>query len=161
MLLIAALVLPTVVGLGVVWSRWRGPVSAADRVGLSALPPEQVVEGEAFDLTVTVHNRTGEAITLQGIDLSQSYTQGFVLLRTEPAALEEFPGPLFDSFGFDIPLPPDGEAKVVFRLQGVSAGAYAGDIDVRLTGPVGQRTAQVATTISWTKYGTSPVGLKF
>lgn len=147
-LVIIALGLSIGVGTGVVWLRWRGPARAADRVGVSALSPGRVVEGEAFDLTVQVRNRTGEAMMLEGVDLSQTYTQGFVLLRTVPTALEEVSGPLFDSFRFEIELPPGGETRVVFRLQGVSAGEYAGDVDVRLTGPVGQRTTQVATTIA-------------
>lgn len=147
-LVIGVLTLPILVGIGVVWYVLAQPASEATVVTLRVDAPQRVVEGDTFDLRVTLHNATGRPIELVGIDLSGDYLDGFVLIRTEPDYLAEEEGPVFRAFDYDIEIPANGDAHVVLRVQAVAAGDYTGDLDARLTGSTGLLTERLSTTIT-------------
>lgn len=148
MLVVGVLLLPIVVGVGVVWYVLAQPQAEAAVITMRVETPERLVEGDTVEMAVTLHNATDRPVTLVGIDLSGGYLDGFVLIRTEPAYVAEEEGPVFRGFDYNLALPARGDVRVVFRMQAVAAGEYAGDIDARLTGSTGLLTTRVQTAVA-------------
>lgn len=148
MLVVGVLLLPIVVGVGVVWYVLAQPQAEAAAVTLRVETPERVTEGDTVEMAVEVHNATDRPVSLVGIDLSGGYLDGFVLIRTEPPYVAEEEGPVFRGFDYNLPIPAGEAVRVVFRMQAVAAGDYAGDVDARLTGSTGLLTARVQTAVT-------------
>lgn len=152
-----ALLLPIGVGGWVLYTVLSRPTVEPDRVVLRVVPPGVVQEGETFELIVAVHNHTEQAVNLTGIDLAADYLNGFVLLRTTPDYLRDMEGPVFRAFVFDQPIPAGGQAQVVFRLQAINSGDWAGDVDATVSGTTGALTTRAETRVN-TSRGTAGDG---
>lgn len=108
---------------------------AQDPPGLLAWveSPEQVAEGEVFELKVFVVNeRKRGSMKITSIDLGESYLAHFTVRETEPRAISSQHVPIDDSqsFGFETVIPAGKTNVFTFRLRAADTGLHRGDLDV-------------------------------
>jgi hypothetical protein len=92
-----------------------------------------VTVGQTFDLEVVVKNeRSGKALALSDVDLSDEYLAGFTVAKVTPAAKSSTHVPIArsQSFTFDMKIPAGASQTFVFTLRAEKAGIYRGDLDV-------------------------------
>jgi hypothetical protein len=102
-------------------------------LSVSVNGPEEVSQGQAFDLVVVVKNeRPKKALRLSDIDLAEEYLSGFTVSSVEPAYKASAHVPLDNkqSFTFDVSIPPGASRSFTFKLKARKAGLFRGDVDV-------------------------------
>ena len=68
---------------------------------------------------------------MSSIDISEDYLLGFVIVSTTPVPKSNMRIPIdaSRSFIFELLIPPGETRDFSFRLKGVTAGMYRGDVD--------------------------------
>ena len=102
-----------------------------DAVEVSVDAPGQVTAGESFRIVARVRNTGRGERELVDLDVADEYLEGIVITGTEPDHTDSMHVPIDNtvSYSFGLPIPPDGEAVVVFEAHAAYAGDWAGDFD--------------------------------
>lgn len=109
-------------GLGALAFLSQGPEGLTFQVE----SPSAISSGQTFDLLITVANEGSKAITISKVALPPDLFSIASLVATNPPTTGGGEG----SYEFAIPLQP-GESRVVtFRMQALSSGEAAGDVNV-------------------------------
>jgi hypothetical protein len=105
-------------------------------VTVSIDAPIQVDARDKVGFVVHVTNDREDLITLTKLDIGMEYFEGFTLLSVEPnyddyyIPQETSSWEQFRSYYFSIPIEPGETVSVTFSSNAVTAGDYAGSLDV-------------------------------
>lgn len=96
-----------------------------------SLPPEVHRDAEVT-MAITVTNTHDQPITLDSVDIDDSFLHGFQVVAIDPEPTDTMHVPLADqrSWGFARPVSPGESLALTFRLKAVMEGHFSGDIDV-------------------------------
>lgn len=122
----AALLFTVVIGLGVaVWLFTERP-----KLDASLSLPSEATLGETLTMLVTTTNPHDQAVTLDSIDIDDTFLDGFqvVTVVPEPTGTMHVFGQRSWSFGTSVP--PGQALEVRFTLKAVQGGHFSGDVDV-------------------------------
>jgi len=95
--------------------------------------PDSVQKGEEFDLTVVVVNESDQdPLTVDTIDIGESYLEGFAVTSTEPSYSSSMTVPIDNSrsFEFGSTVGPGATNVFIFHMRAQRKGRFIGDIDV-------------------------------
>ncbi|MFO7900440.1 MAG: hypothetical protein R6V58_15445 [Planctomycetota bacterium] len=94
--------------------------------------PSEVELGSTVALVVETTNPHDEPVTLDSIDIDNSFLAGFQVVSTDPEPTETRQVPLIDqcSWEFGKTVPPGESLAVTFELKPVAEGHYWGSVDV-------------------------------
>ena len=102
-----------------------------DDIELSVDAPGRVAAGESFEIVARARNIGRRERELVDLDIADQYLEGIVITGTEPDHTDSMHVPLDNtvSYSFGLPIPPGGEAVVVFQAYAAHPGDWAGDFD--------------------------------
>ncbi|ABW67191.1 hypothetical protein [Desulfosudis oleivorans] len=96
-----------------------------------SLPNEAQVDS-AISMVVTATNRHSKSITLDSIDIDDSFLAGFQVISINPKPTDTTHIPIINqrSWDFGTVIQPNESLPVTFRLKPVTEGHFSGDVDV-------------------------------
>src|SRR5262249_20244388 len=95
--------------------------------------PEQVKQGETFDLRVVVVNeRKRQTLKVTSIDLAEDYLEGLSVRSCDPSPRGSTSAALRtgQSYAFGKSIPPVHTNVFTFHLRARKTGSFKGDVDV-------------------------------
>jgi hypothetical protein len=94
--------------------------------------PSEVALDSTATLVVTVTNPHEEDVTLDSIDIADSFLAGFQVVSVEPEPNDTMSVPFMEqrSWDFGEPVGPGKSLTVKFTLKPVSEGRFSGEVDV-------------------------------
>ena len=119
MLIITALLLVILSGCGV-----------PSNVYITKEVPSEVILGEEFNFTITVHNENSKTHELRSIDIGHSFLEGIMILDTNYVVKQEYNIIGERVFEFKKDLPGETETEIIFSAKAINPGAFSGDLDV-------------------------------
>jgi hypothetical protein len=83
-------------------------------------------------MVITVTNTNNTPVTLDSIDVSDSFLSGFQVVTIDPKATDTTHVPILKqrSWDFGKPISPGRSLSVTFELKPVKEGRFSGDVDV-------------------------------
>lgn len=112
-------------------------------LGLTVSASQQVALAESFPLQITVVNQGSITQTLQHIEISKPYLNGVVILRSDPPFAVGSASRIWQTYSYDLPLPPGQSVIITLSAQALVAGNYQGELDVCLAAQRCRRVALV------------------
>jgi hypothetical protein len=115
-----------VVGIGF-WLLRELPAPDADL----SLPLEAELNS-TISMVVTVSNPHDEVVTLDSIDIDESFLEGFQIISIDPKPTDTNNVPFIGqrSWSFGKQLPPGESLAVAFEMKPIAEGRFSGDVDV-------------------------------
>lgn len=94
--------------------------------------PSEVELGATVALVITATNPHRKAVTLDSVDIEDSFLSGFqvVSIDPKPTGTTHVSVASQRSWGFGTVVAPGGSLAVTFRLKPVLEGHFSGDVDV-------------------------------
>lgn len=94
--------------------------------------PQQVKQGDIVRMKVLTFNPNKRSITLDSIDIDDSFMAGFQVVRVEPTPKDTLRLGILRqrSWEFGAMVPPGTGLDVTFELQAVAEGRWIGQVDV-------------------------------
>lgn len=121
---VAVLGMIVIVVVGAVLYR-QTPVLSASLDAPAAVPLDT-----EFTLVVTATNPHAKPVTLDSIDIQDSFLEGFQVLGVEPEPKSTQHLFTFRTWDFGKKIPAGAAEQVRFQLKAIQAGHFSGDIDV-------------------------------
>ena len=96
-----------------------------------SLPPEAALDS-SFPMTMTATNTHKVTVTLDSIDIDDSFLSGFQVMEVVPKPVDTMHLPFVNqrSWAFGKEVHPGSAMTVTFRLRAVQEGHFSGDVDV-------------------------------
>ena len=94
-----------------------------------SVPQETTVYSE-LTMVVIATNNTDSDITLDSIDISDSFLDGFRVIDVQPQSKDTMGLWGMQSWEFGRSVPPGQSVKVRFTLQAIQEGRFTGDVDI-------------------------------
>lgn len=126
-LIVALLMMAAIVATVLFWLLSESPLLDATL----SIPPEVEV-GTAVEMVVTVKNDHDVPVTLDSIDIDNSFLSGFQVAGIDPEPQDTMHVPFLDqrSWDFGAVLQPGESLSVKFQLAPIAEGHFVGDVDV-------------------------------
>ncbi|MHC4248606.1 MAG: hypothetical protein ACYS9X_05700 [Planctomycetota bacterium] len=126
---LGAALLAAVVGVVLIWFCLFRELPKLD--AKLSLPSEATLES-TMTMVVTANNPHQEPVTLDSIDIDDSFLAGFQVVSIDPEPTDTASVPIVDqrSWTFGKAIPPGESHSVTFHLRPVSEGHFSGDVDV-------------------------------
>lgn len=120
-----------VIGLGVA-GIWFWLIRELPMLDASIELPLEAEPGTSISMTVTVINRHSGRVTLDSIDIDESFLSGFQVSRVNPKPVSTTRLPIIEqrSWEFGRVVQPGESLAVTFTLRPVMEGRFTGDVDV-------------------------------
>jgi hypothetical protein len=98
--------------------------------------PDDLVEGDEFDLVITVVNDLNQTRTLGDLDFYSPVLDGVRVKQIDPSPESDDSAYTFGmrTMVFNESIPPNGELKIALTMTAENAGFYTGDVDVTIDG---------------------------
>jgi hypothetical protein len=116
---------------------WLGAQNADETVRIEMDVPIDAEVGGPYNFTITVTNITSAEVSIDSIDITTGFLDGFVLDSVTPAYIETYEfdslGNTYQTYSFDETIPPGGEILFNFSGRAVLPGDFSGEIDVCVT----------------------------
>lgn len=102
------------------------------RLDAALSAPQEVRLNSTVTMIVTATNTHEKPVTLDSIDISDAFLEGFQILDIQPRPAETSHIPLckMQSWEFGRTLDPAQSMTVTFRLKPAARGHFTGDIDI-------------------------------
>ncbi|MHC5055050.1 MAG: hypothetical protein ACYTKD_10080 [Planctomycetota bacterium] len=126
---LGAALLAAVVGVVLIWFCLIRELPKLD--AKLSLAPEATL-GSTATMVVVAKNPHEEPVTLDSIDIDESFLAGFQVISIDPEPTDTSNVPLLDqrSWSFGEEIAPGESHSVTFNLRPVSEGRFTGDVDV-------------------------------
>ena len=87
--------------------------------------------GQTISLVARLDNPHDRPVTLDSVDIAESFLEGFQVLRVEPRPTDTMRVPLVNqrSWSFGQAVPAGGKMAVTFTLRCLRAGHFTGTVD--------------------------------
>lgn len=121
-----------VVALIGVWLIWFLLIREGPVVSATLDLPQQVKRGDIIRMRVLTFNPNNRPITLDSIDIDDSFMAGFQVVRVEPTPKDTMRLRVLRqrSWEFGAVVPPGTGLDVTFELRAVDEGRWIGQVDV-------------------------------
>ncbi len=121
-----------IAGLGGLF--WMGSLSPSEKAQITVSVPFEVGIGEDFLVTVSIKNISSQNITVDSIDISSNYLQGFIFDRVQPGFIETYEYSTlgddnYQSYSFSHTIAPGETIDFVFTGRAVQSGDFSGELD--------------------------------
>ena len=111
---------------------WYWLIRETPTLGAALSVPMEVQTGATFTLTITTTNSHNQPVTLDSIDIDDSFLAGFQVVTIVPEPGDTSHLQLLNqrSWVFDKAVAPGGTLSVTFTLKAIADGHFTGDVDV-------------------------------
>jgi hypothetical protein len=94
--------------------------------------PSEVAMGSTVSMVITASNPHKEPVTLDSVDMDDSFLSGFQVVGIAPEPTDTMHVPLVNqrSWSFEKQVAPGESISVSFELKPVMEGHFSGDVDV-------------------------------
>lgn len=93
--------------------------------------PHSVTLDSEFEIVVTATNPHAESVTLDSIDIQQTFLDGFQVVGVTPEPVDTMNVfGMIRTWEFGIPVAPGDSTEIRFEFRAVEEGRFSGDLDV-------------------------------
>jgi hypothetical protein len=116
--------------VGTIWL--ANKIQPPQGITVQVAQPATILEGDTFDIVITVTDTLGRARTIMDIDFYDPLLKGLQLVSVTPPHQDFDPALGFGTFTMNASVPPNGSTTVTFRFVATTVGEYTADLDVSI-----------------------------